>query len=111
MKPNAFLLLLLLWIPFVFGLTTLEKRRKAAAEAFLSRARDVVPLRVKQDYDMVVWHWRFWRWARKLDASIDDPALLAASASLKKLDRIWLTIGAVLLPTLAAVIIWYPWRR
>jgi hypothetical protein len=100
-----------LWILIVFGLTTLGKRRKAAAEIFLTRAREVAHLRVTHDYDMVVWHWRFWRWARKLDASIDDPAMLAASASLKKLDRIWLAIGAALLPTLVAVIIWYPWQR
>jgi hypothetical protein len=111
MKVNGFLLLLPLWIPFVFGLTTLGKRRKAAAGAFLSRARDVVPLRVTQDYDMVVWHWRFWRWARTLDPSIDDPALLAASASLKKLDRIQLAVGAVLLPAVAAGIVLYPWSH
>ena len=105
-------LLALMLLPITGGLLMpLGMRRKAATEAFLKRAREIAPLRVSQDYDMVVWHWRFWRWARSLDPSIDDPQLLATSALLKKLDRIWLALALVMLPAVVAVIVWYPWRH
>jgi len=99
-----------LMLPIVAVLNTLATRRKTASESFLVRAREVAPVRVTQEYDMVVWPWRFWRWARTLDPSISDPQLFVNSALLKKLDRIWLAIFVVTLVASAATITWYPWR-
>ena len=106
------LLLIPVAVPIVAVLNTLGARRKATAEIFLKRARQITPDLVRQDYDMVVWPWRFWRWARTLDPSIDDPELLMASASFKRLDRTWLVCALVILASAAAiaVIAWHPWH-
>ena len=109
MTSIRFLLLLVFMPAFFWGMTTLAARRKAAAEAFLTRAREIAPSRATHDYDMVGWPWRFWRWARTLDPSIDDPQLLATSALLKKLDRIWLAVFVGVLTAAAVAIAWYPW--
>ena len=104
-------ILIVLVPPIVVGLRSLEVRRKAAAATFLSRARVVAPLKVTQDYEMVTWTWRFWRWARTVDASrIDDPALLAASASLRKLDRVLAVVAVAILAVVLPLILLYPWR-
>lgn len=109
MSSIRFLLFLVFMPTFFWGLTTFAARRNAAAEAFLMRAREIAPSRVTHDYDMIVWPWRFWRWARMLDPSIDDPQLLATSALLKKQDRIWLVVFVGVLTAAAGAISLYPW--
>ena len=108
---SGFILVVL--VPTILvGLRSMEVRRKAAAATFLLRARVVAPLKVTHDYEMVTWPWRFWRWARTVDASqVDDPALLAAFGSLRKLDRVHAIVGMAILAVAVPLIFLYPWQH
>ncbi len=99
-------------LALTFGavLRTLETQRKVAAQSFLSRARIVVPHKVTQDVEMVVWPWRFWVWARSSEAAHStDPQLSAAATSLRHLDRLLAMVAITAIAIAILIIANYPW--